>query len=327
MNRNAILVLIVPFVLGSAAVRAQSELGSPAVERATTERAFSVDYGKLVDAAFPTYTNESLQKRLDAIRAKYPGGRDSVRVWKLADFEDALALPRSRDAARQSRVSLPEREYGVDQARGRVFLFEKTAAAVPITPGRLQEIKPLIMAKHRLTLKRIGIADDEIFYQRSDVAVGQSTTGPSQAERRTTPQVVHGLQTYVLRAIEGIQIEGSSARLLSTDPQRIDLLDVRWAPFSLPAQTLAPALREREELKAAVAAKVRQLAGGAAASLKMAVVMLRVTADGQSHYVPALRIGLRTENEGEGALFYEPLWKEFSAAPDGSDLPSGGELK
>jgi hypothetical protein len=323
MNRKLILVLVMPLMMLSTSVRAQADLGTQA-----TERTFSADYQKAIDTAFPRYENEALQKRFDALRLKYSTGRDTLQIWKLDQLESVLALPRTTIQPTQSRVTLPEREYGIDQARGRVFLLQKPTATAPISAARLQQIKPQITAYHEDVLKRIGIPSDEIFYKRTDVIVGQGSTAPGQREAQKSEPVVHGVQTYALRAVEGIQIEGGSVRLVSTDTGRLDLLDARWAPFALAPQTAPMLLRNRDQIRDSIAAKVKELARGAKVSIKMAVVMRQVQSDKQGYFAPAMKVGLRTEGEGEGAIFYEPLSNQPLVEDQGrSDTASGGEAK
>jgi hypothetical protein len=320
MNRKAILMLVVPLMMAAATARAESDLGSP-----KTERTFSADYKQAVDAAFPRYQDAGLRKRIDTLLQKYPAGRDTLQIWKLDQLERVLSLPHMTVQPGQMRIISPEREYGADRARGRVFLFQKPEALKPVTLAEMKQRKPQIAAFHDDLLTRIGIPADEVLYKRTELIVGQATTDPSLGIPQKTVPVVHGVRTYVLRDIDGIQVEDSSVSLLSRAPGRIDSLEVRWPPFALAPQAKTMAMRSRSQVQEAIVARVKELARGAKASLKMAVVLRRVQAGDQSYYVPAMKVGLRTEGEGEGAIFYEPLTGQAVVERKGeADTQSGG---
>lgn len=319
MNGKAILMLV-PLVMIGPVVSGQSELGSP-----KAERTFVADYKKAVDAAFPGCEDAGLQKRFNALLQKYPAGRDTLQIWKLDQLEKVMALPHATVQPGQVRITSPEREYGVDRARGRVFLFEKLKAAKPMTPAQAKELKLQVSTFHDEVLQRIGIPKEEVLYRRTDVMMGEATTDSSRGTPQKTEPVVHAVRTYALRAIDGIQVEGSSAGLVSQTPGRVDSLDVQWPPFALAPQVKTIALRNRDQVKEAIATRVRELARDAKVGLKLAVVLRRVQAGDQSYYVPAMKVGMRTEGEGEGVVFYESLTSQPLMAPKGqSDAASGG---
>ncbi|HEU4759725.1 MAG TPA: hypothetical protein VFT91_07055 [Dehalococcoidia bacterium] len=320
MNRKSILMLVVPLALAGAAARAQSDLGSP-----KAERTFSASYKQAVEAAFPRYEDAALQGRLNALVQKYPAGRDTLQIRKVDQLERAMSLPHVTAQPGQLRIVTPEREYEVDPAEGRVFLLQKPSAPRPMTPAQVKELKPQVSAFHDDVLKRIGIPAEEILYRSTDVIMGQGVTNPARGAPQKTPPVVHGVRTYVLRAIDGVQVEGSSASLVSQAAGRVDALDVRWPPFAFAPQLKTLAIRNRGQVQAAIASRLEGLARGAKVSLKMAVVLRQVQAGNQRYYVPAMKVGMRTEGEGEGIVFYESLTGQPLPEPRGqSDSPSGG---
>lgn len=319
MNRKHILMLAVTLAMASVNARAQSELGST-----KTEKAFSSDYVKAVDAAFPRYEDAGLQKRLDALLQKYPTGRDTLRIWQLDQLERVMSLPRVAKPG-QTRINLPDREYGADRARGRVFLFRKPERMKPVSPAQMNELQPRISAFHDEVLTRIGIPEEQVFHKRSEHMVEQGTTDPSRGGPQKTQLAARGVRTYALRAVEGILVDGSSATLVSQAPGRITSLDVKWPPVVFPPKVKTMAVRSRDQVREAITAKVRQRAGGAKVDVKMAVVLRRVQAGDQRYYVSAMKVGMRTEGEGEGVIFYESLTDQPLVERESeSDTPSGG---
>jgi hypothetical protein len=95
--------------------------------------------------------------------------------------------------------------------------------------------------------------------------------------------------------------------------------------FAFTPQAKTVVVRNRGQVKAAIVSRLEELAQGAKVSVKMAVVLRRVQVGNQRSYVPAMKVGMRTEGEGEGVIFYESLTGQSLPEPrDQSDNPSGG---
>lgn len=316
MKRKSILALALALITIGGAAQAEVDLGS----NAERTRIFSSNYQEAVATAFPRYQDQSLQKRFTDIAEKYPQGIDNLKIWEQEQLKSIMSavVPTTTRAG-----ATPKRQYLINRAKGRVLYYQEKLGIVPMKMAQIATIRPKIEALHANLLQRIGITKEEVLFQHTDVMVGQASSAPSGSTKKMDREIL-GVQTYAIRAIDGIQIEDGEIRIVSKAPDSIDILDARWAPLTFAPNASSLQLRPRQDVQEAITNRIEALADGRKVRVKMAVVMRRV--QDEDYYAPAMKVGIRMDGDGEGVIFYEALADHplSDEASDKTDTAAGG---
>ena len=333
----ALTLLASAMVCTDAAVGAENVLGSPAeapevakAKAAAVGKPAPDDYRGVVEASFPRYKNADLKKRFSDIKQKYPRGRDNIKLWSLDAIERTFGLSRQKRESQDTRVETENRAYSADRAKGRVFLYDAEGQPEFMTETEGRRALAQVAKQHERVLEQAGITKDEILFKKTSMMLMQAMTSPEKGAPKETEPLVRSIQTYALRAVDGIMVEGSAAKIGSRAPGKVEMLDIKWPPFEYPPQVRSFELRKNDVIKSRVTERVKQVARGRQANVKMAVVLRPVSVEGKQYYVPSLKVGIQAGaegDEGEGALIYEDLLQEQVQYDDADmeDEGAGGE--
>lgn len=301
------LLLLVPL---TAAVAADgSDLGSPAA----SAQLYSDDYARLIDAALPTFRSEELGRRLEILRRKYPDGHDPLRLRKTSDIEELLGLPHATQGG-ADYVDVKTAVYGVSLQSGRVHYARNLEGQPPMAFDEAQRSRRELEARHLDLLARAGIDAQQVLFKNTGVMSLRSQS-PEMAEADAV-LAADSVFTYALRSIDGLQVEGSAAKIASRGGGEPVSLSLRWPALRLHPQLTSFKLKSAAELKREILPLVKQAAGDGAVNLQMAVVLRPVSLDGRLVYVPSLKIGVLPKDEA-GALFYVDLPQQVLAYTEG----------
>ncbi|TDR47577.1 hypothetical protein DFR29_102237 [Tahibacter aquaticus] len=291
------LLLLAP--LASSQAADSNELGSPA----DTAQLYSEDYARLIEAALPPFRAELLARRLESVRLKYPDGYAPLKLRKISDLEALLGLPHA-DLTGSDYVANKTATYGIAKASGRVHFARNIEGEPPMAFADAQRSQREIEARHLDLLERAGIDAQQVLFKNTGVMAlrTQGTDKPEDTAILTADSVF----TYALRNIDGMQVEGSEAKLASRKGGDVVGLSLRWPSLLLHPQLTSFKLKSTDELKRELLAEVRKAANGAVVNVQMAVVLRPVKLDGRQVFVPSLKVGVLPKEE-EGAMFYIDL--------------------
>lgn len=298
-----------------------NDLGSPAESRSL----LSSDYNKLVDAALPKFENQALKSRFEVVVKKYPQGIDTLKIRSLGDVEKLLNLKPQEHAPELRMLRLQDMSYDVHPAKGKVRFIREVKQPMALSKLAGMQRLPEFARMHEDILDKMGISKDQIFFKETSLLLSQSSTNPKTGQVKRTEPVVAGVTTYVVRAIDGMIVEGSSAKITTFSDKGIDAVRLKWPRFQLSPAIKSYELKDSESLKRKIVDRVKAIAGKENANVKMAVVLLPIESGESYDMVPAMKVAVTTENAGEGVIFYENLLKqEIELDRSVSDQASGG---
>jgi len=301
------LMLLAPLAASSAADT--NDLGSSA----ESAQLYSEDYTRLVDAALPTFNSELLGRRLATVRAKYPNGYDTLRLRKISDIEDVLGLPHST-AGGSDFVSTKTATYGISQSSGRVHYALNLEGKAPMDFAEAQRSQRELELRHLDLLAQVGIDRSQVLF--ANTGVMSLRTQSIEMSDDKAQLAADSVFTYALRNIDGLQIEGSAAKISSRGAGDVVGLDLRWPSVLLHPQLTSFKLKPADVLKREVLAEVERVANRNVVNVQMAVVLRPVKLDGRRVFVPSLKVGVLPRDEA-GAMFYVDLPQQQLAYDDG----------
>jgi hypothetical protein len=289
--------LIAPLAAANAAPA--NDLGSPA----DTAQLFSEDYARLIEATLPAFRSEELARRLVLLREKYPNGDDSITLRKISDIESLLGLPQATTGG-TDYIATKTHTYGISAKSGRVHFARNLEGQPPMAFEEAQRSQREIEARHFELLERAGISPAKVLYTNSGIVSLRTQSADMSDDKALL--AADSVYTYALRSIEGLQVDGSEARLASRSGGDLVSLSLRWPAMQLHPQLTSFKLKSAEELKREILPQVKLLSNGAVVNLQMAVVLRPVSLDGRRVFVPSLKVGVLPKEEA-GAVFYVDL--------------------
>ncbi|HSX62339.1 MAG TPA: hypothetical protein VLF18_19315 [Tahibacter sp.] len=301
------LMLLAPLAASSAAD--VNDLGSPA----EAAELYSEDYARLVEFAMPRFDGEMLGRRLATVRAKYPNGHDPLRLRKIGDIEDILGLPHSTTGG-SDFVSTKTATYGISQGSSRVHYARNLEGQPPMDFALAQRTQRELEARHLDLLSQAGIDREQVLF--ANTGIMSLRTQSADMGDDSAMLAADSVFTYALRNIDGLQVEGSDAKIASRGAGDVVSMSLRWPSVLLHPQLTSFKLKSTEELKREVLAEVTRAGDGSVVNLRMAVVLRPVKLDGRRVYVPSLKVGVMPRDEA-GALFYVDLPQQQLAYDEG----------
>lgn len=312
-----------------------NDLGSPVEEVGTQAKAMAAtpgpsDYRQVVERSFPRYEKQALKKRFQDIKQKYPRGRDNIKLWSPEAIEHTLGLSRGKREPGEAGQGAEKRTYSADRARGRVFVYDGENQPAFMTETEGKQVLAQVAKYHERLLEQAGITKDEILFKKTNMMLMQSMTDPGKGTPQKSEPKVRSIQTYALRAVEGIMVEGSSAKIGSRGPDKVEMMDIKWPAFEYPPQLNSFELKGSEAVKQRITERVKEFSRGKQAKVRMAVVLRPVSLEGKQYFVPSMKVGVQSGadgEEGEGAILYEDLLQQQLPVGTGDmeDEGSGGQ--
>jgi len=300
---------------------AASELGSPAETKAT----LSSDYTQLVENAFPKFDAPALKIRFQGIAMKYTTSLDTIKVRDLRGLEQLMNINLQQHAPELKVFKQEGLSYEVNPDIGKIRFYSAIQTPLALTRAVGLQRLPEFTQRHEAVIAQMGVPQDQIFFNKTSLLLTEGSTNPKDGAVRKTEPVVTGVTTHVIRAIDGIIVEGSYAKVSSFSPDKINAVHLNWPRLQLHPTFNNFEPRNQQSLKQAIADRVKAIAGSEKANVKMAVVLLPVTEGGVTHMTPVMKVGVRTESGGEGVIFYEGLSDQaIQIEKPANDSVSGG---
>ncbi len=305
-------------------------LGSPVQAR---DR-YSANYAEVVRGALPKVDAAAVTKLMSNVRAAAATAKP-MPITDPRQLEKVFGLSERGDPDALGYVDAGDMVYRVDTERQRIYLVRRQGAETKPVPRK--EFAPQlsnIRAAHADLARRLGVPDQEVMFTDFREILSE-TNGRPELQRDAPPSEImaEGAVTTILRAVGGVLVEGSEAKLSSVDAKQIDLVDVRWPQMRVSEAAMKNGFRGPQDAEKNIVERISASSKGQPVSVRMAVV-LRPLAVGPNQrvieYVPALKVkvkpqAIRTENgyrTDAGEVFYVDLVR---GAPAFADPPSAKE--
>jgi hypothetical protein len=294
--------------------QANSKLGSSDA----AGRLVTTDYGRAFDAAFPPVDNKALEDLVGELLRKYQNGVDPLSLRTPQDIAKLLGLPKAESKQDMIVDEAGQYSYGIDRETSR-FAFAKSPQGIaPVARAIANGFREEIRDEHWKLLAAVGIDSSQILFKRTMMMLaGADNVATAQSAE---PGVV-GVMTYALRALDGIQVEGSHAKLVSSPSKQLIGLDLVWPGVRLHPAIKDAKCKDRALLRREILPRIKRSAGGQPATVLMAVVLRPVRVNHERVFVPALKVGVSPMNDGSDTpvTFYADLGRK-GLTYDAADL-------
>jgi len=213
-----------------------------------------------------------------------------------------------RQHAPTSRVFRQEGlAYEVHPEKGKIRYFHEITKPLALSKAQGLQLLPEFTRRHEALIEQLGVTKEQTFFKNTSLLMSQGSTNPQAGPVKKTDPVVKGVMTYVGRAVDGIIVEKSSAKITSFSEDRINSVNLNWPRLHLHPGIKSYEMKSQDILKQVIADRVRTIAGKERANVKMAVVLLPISEGGATYMVPVMKVAVRTYTAGEGIVFYEGL--------------------
>jgi hypothetical protein len=325
-------------LLGALALSAQAasdpKLGL--ATNATANRAFgssdaaamlvTSDYNKAVDTAWPPVTQSQLEQAIAGLLSSPPGQRDPLTLKSGNDVAKLLGISADASDVRRDQLVVNEARryyYGIDKRTERVAYARSATGLKPVDASDARNTKE-IRDRHEQLLTSVGIDRSQLFLDRSVlVFAGSDSVLPRAAAGKRHPEA---MLTYALRALNGMHVDGSYAKLVSDGARELMILDIVWPGVELHPGIKDSNCRAIAALRREIVSKTARIAGGSKVTVLMSVVLRPVRVNSALVFIPAMKVGVMPYADGndEAVTFYADLPRaalsyDVAAARDDDD--------
>jgi hypothetical protein len=138
---------------------------------------------------------------------------------------------------------------------------------------------------------------------------------PSRSVACAGPVVSEGAKSTYLRAVGGVLVDGSYARIGSVDARQLSSVQIRWPTVKLADEVRAGALRAPQEVMGEIVKHIEATSNRLPVSVLMAIVLRPLDFAKPGVYVPSLRVGVKPQSvktadgyrTDAGEVFYSDL--------------------
>jgi hypothetical protein len=292
------------------------------------------NYAKAFEQAIPSVDLATLEKIIVGLLAKYAAGFDPLKIRTPQDIARLLALPpeRSRPGSEFVVNHTGSHYYGIDTQSSRVVFASRPNGMESLTFADAEGMHNDIRKAHLDLLAAIGIDASQLLFDQTLFLLAHPDTAPPQRARVAKNQV-EGIFTYALRSLDGVQVEGSYVKLVSRRANELVSMDIVWPTVKLHPGITYPKPKNPEALRREILPEVGKRAGGQKISLLMAIVLRPVLLKRDRVFVPSIKVGLISEDDGSdaGSVFYVDLLRnklpyDAEDVDDGKDGHDEAEL-
>ena len=292
MKTTLISIGLCALCLSGAALAQESPLGSSS--KAASR--YSNDYAALVKSAMPAIDAKGLGRAMSGVRDAKAG---ALVLRSKEDIGKALDL-RVRDEKDAGREKEPAREvdagdaiYRYDPDSAHLRAVWRTADKPARERDAFKSELPEIQRAHEALVAHLGVDRKEVYFVDFREVLSQND---DSAKTQHGPILAEGASSTFLRAVNGVLVEGSYARITSIDAKTPSSLDVRWPAVKLAEEVHDDKLRAPKEMSEAIAKHIAAHSNKTAVSVRIAVVLRQVDAKHPGVYVPSLKIGVKPQS-------------------------------
>ena len=321
MKRYAVFAIVAAALLTASGAEAQdqSNLGT----RAELAREFSANYEEIVKAGLPAITAQELTERLHSVE-RASVNTPPLKIDGLRALEKFFGFPEARLELGQTRVSSDTAAYAFDPMRTRLYVVFRNSKSEPTSREEFAKHTPEIRRAHAQLVSNLGIDPKDVLFTDFRETLSQASANPRTIGEKELPIMSEGASTFILRAVDGIQVERSKVVVSSITPSQFEVLTVEWPPVRLSPAVWNSGVVEPQALVGSIAKRIALHANGLPVNVRMAVVLRDVVEDGHMTFIPALRVGVQPQpiavREGvateAGDSFYVDMVAQSPADPE-----------
>ncbi len=267
-----------------------SPLGTPASEA----NVYSESAADAVKRALPAVSAEELSAMMKKMQATL-AAQKPLAVQSTAELEKLFSIRSRGEEVIDDFTNSGDASYRFSKeiGRARVIWRQTETKGIP----RLQfaaRLEP-IRATHLAIAEKIGIQKNDIFFVDFRETLSQSDADPRLGKVASTPIESESATSTILRAVDGVLIDGSFLRMSSMDEKSHRTVDLRWPSVQLGKNALSE-LRPPKALADSIIKRVDQSSKGSAINVRMAVVMRAMDRAKPGEFVPMLRIAIKPQS-------------------------------
>jgi hypothetical protein len=311
--------LLTPMLASSQTAPRGSPLGTPASEA----NVYSDSAATAVMRALPAISAEELSAMMKKMQATL-AAQKPLAIQGTAELEKLFSI-RSRGEEDFTDSGDASYRFSKETGRARVVWRQSETKGIPRAQfaARLEPIR----ATHLAIAEKIGIQKSDIFFVDFRETLSQSDADPRLGRVASTPIESESATSTILRAVDGVMIDGSFLRMSSMDEKSHRAVDLRWPAVQLGKDALSE-LRAPKALADSIIKRVDQSSKGASINVHMAVVMRAMDRAKPSEFVPMLRIAIKPQSiktdtgfrTDAGEMFYMNLATQLPEFADGDEV-------
>lgn len=294
MKTKFSFVITMAVLIASAAMAADSPLGSPA----NTARQYSKDYNVAVRSALPKADAAYLDKLLAGVR-EAAAAEKPLAIMNPRSLERSLGLRERGDADASGFIDAGDAVYRIDPERQRMYLVHRYGEVQRVSRQAFAAELPAIRAAHQEAADRLGIPRNEVMFVDFREILSE-TDGHPEFQKGVIGEIqAEGAITTILRSVGGILVEGSYFNVSSLDAKRLDLVDLSWPMLRLSEEALKQGLRSPQESLQGIVERVSSISMGQAVNVRMAIVLRPLLPDRVRRvieFVPSLKVGVEPQS-------------------------------
>ncbi len=303
--------------------------GSPLGTPASAANVYSDSAATAVMRALPAISAEELSAMMKKMQATL-ASQKPLAVQSTAELEKLFSIRSRGEEVIDDFTDSGDASYRFSKETGRARVLWRQAETKGIPRAQFAARLEPIRATHLAIAEKIGIQKSDIFFVDFRETLSQSDADPrlSQVGRvASTPIESESATSTILRAVDGVMIDGSFLRMSSVDEKSHRAVDLRWPTVQLGKDALSE-LRPPKALADSIIKRVDQSSKGASINVRMAVVMRAMDRAKPSEFVPMLRIAIKPQSlktetgfrTDAGEMFYMNLASGLSEFADADEV-------
>jgi hypothetical protein len=314
--------LLTPMLALSQTAPRGSPLGTPASEA----NVYSDSAATAVMRALPTISAEELSAMMKKMQVTL-AAQKPLALQSTAELEKLFSIRSRGEEVIDDFTDSGDASYRFTKETGRARVLWRQAETKGIPRAQFAARLEPIRATHLAIAEKIGIQKSDIFFVDFRETLSQSDADPRLGRIASTPIESESATSTILRAVDGVLIDGSFLRMSSVDEKSHRAIDLRWPVVQFGKNALSE-LRAPKALADSIIKRVDQSNQGSAINVRMAVVMRAMDRAKQSEFVPMLRVAIKPKsiktetgfNTDAGEMFYMNLATGLPEFADGDEV-------
>lgn len=299
-----------------------SPLGTPASEA----NVYSDSAAEAVKRALPAISAEELSAMMKKMQATL-ATQKPLALQSTAELEKLFSIRSRGEEVIDDFTNSNDASYRFSKETGRARVLWRQGETKGIPRAQFAARLEPIRATHLAIAGKIGIQKSDIFFVDFRETLSQSDADPRLGKVASTAIESESATSTILRAVDGVMIDGSFLRMSSMDEKNHRAVDLRWPSVTLGKNALSE-LRAPKALADSIIKRVEQSNKGSAINVRMAVVMRSVDRAKPGEFVPMLRIAIKPKaiktdtgfNTDAGEMFYMNLASGLPEFADADDV-------
>jgi hypothetical protein len=314
--------LLTPMLALSQTAPRGSPLGTPASEA----NVYSDSAATAVMRALPTISAEELSAMMKKMQVTL-AAQKPLALQSTAELEKLFSIRSRGEEVIDDFTDSGDASYRFTKETGRARVLWRQAETKGIPRAQFAARLEPIRATHLAIAEKIGIQKSDIFFVDFRETLSQSDADPRLGRIASTPIESESATSTILRAVDGVLIDGSFLRMSSVDEKSHRAIDLRWPVVQFGKNALSE-LRAPKALADSIIKRVDQSSKGSAINVRMAVVIRAMDRAKPGEFVPMLRVAIKPKsiktdtgfNTDAGEMFYMNLATGLPEFADGDEV-------